>query len=186
MKPNESPKAITELFKDKNKSLTRDEDDSDGVVEDDDYDPHYEPIVKNAQSVEVKTGEEDNLALFFRRAKLYRMTDKQWKERGTGMMKILIEPVRLPENPTSDTTEWPEERDSELGPLKHSRMIMRWEKVHKICLNQVITPKHPVKFTPFGEKLDRCCWVGNDYSEDEPAIHMFCIRFSVSPSLTFI
>ena len=50
--------------------------------------PHFEPIVK-LDEVVVKTGEEDEEVLFCSRAKLYRFTDAQWKERGLGDIKIL-------------------------------------------------------------------------------------------------
>lgn len=49
---------------------------------------HFEPIVHLPQ-VETKTGEEDEDVVFSERAKLYRLDNKQWKERGVGNMKIL-------------------------------------------------------------------------------------------------
>ena len=39
--------------------------------------------------VELKTGEEDEEPLYCHRAKLFRFTDDQWKERGLGDVKIL-------------------------------------------------------------------------------------------------
>ena len=41
------------------------------------------------EEVEVKTGEEDEVAIYSQRSKLFRFTDGQWKERGIGEMKIL-------------------------------------------------------------------------------------------------
>ncbi len=51
-------------------------------------DVHFEPIVQ-LEEVEVRTGEEDEEVVYSQRAKLYRFTDGQWKERGVGDMKIL-------------------------------------------------------------------------------------------------
>ena len=41
------------------------------------------------EEVEVKTGEEEETAIYSQRSKLFRFTDGQWKERGIGDMKIL-------------------------------------------------------------------------------------------------
>jgi hypothetical protein len=49
---------------------------------------HFEPVV-HLPEVETKTGEEDEDVVFSERAKLYRLDNKQWKERGVGNMKIL-------------------------------------------------------------------------------------------------
>ena len=38
---------------------------------------------------EIKTGEEDEDLIFKGRGKLYRFRDGEWKERGTGDMKLL-------------------------------------------------------------------------------------------------
>jgi len=54
---------------------------------------HFEPIVQLPESVDLKTGEEDEEEIFRQRAKLYRYDDTAWKERGTGEMKILKNPV---------------------------------------------------------------------------------------------
>ena len=39
--------------------------------------------------LQVKTGEEEEEAVFCHRAKLYRFDNNQWKERGLGEMKLL-------------------------------------------------------------------------------------------------
>uniref|UniRef100_A0A1B0C323 RanBD1 domain-containing protein n=1 Tax=Glossina palpalis gambiensis TaxID=67801 RepID=A0A1B0C323_9MUSC len=39
--------------------------------------------------VEAKTGQEEEDSFYIRRAKLYRFTDGEWKERGLGNVKIL-------------------------------------------------------------------------------------------------
>jgi len=63
----------------------------------------------------IVTGEEDEDVLYEHRAKLYRFADNEWKERGTGDVKIL--------------------RHRETSIV---RLLMRREKLLKICLNHVI------------------------------------------------
>lgn len=59
------------------------------------YDPHYEPIVPLPEAIVVSTGEEEEIAIFNERAKLFRFDNpnKEWKERGVGQMKVLHHPV---------------------------------------------------------------------------------------------
>lgn len=77
---------------DKNKSAVSEEGEGGG---DEEYDPHYDPIVPLPDAIVVSTGEEDEAVLFNERAKLYRYDadNKEWKERGVGQMKILHHPV---------------------------------------------------------------------------------------------
>ena len=51
---------------------------------DDNYDPHYEPIISLPDEINVSTGEEEEEKLFGERAKLFRYDTKtkEWKERG--------------------------------------------------------------------------------------------------------
>lgn len=51
---------------------------------DDNYDPHYEPIISLPDEINVSTGEEEEEKLFGERAKLFRYdaNTKEWKERG--------------------------------------------------------------------------------------------------------
>lgn len=69
-----------------------DEGESDGNEE---YDPHYEPIVPLPAAIVVTTGEEEETLMFNERAKLYRYDadSKEWKERGVGQMKLLYHPI---------------------------------------------------------------------------------------------
>lgn len=69
-----------------------DEDEGAGAENPEDYEPQvdFKPIVK-LQEVETKTGEENELVVFKARSKLYRFdnTTKEWKEKGTGEMKVM-------------------------------------------------------------------------------------------------
>lgn len=57
---------------------------------DENYDPHYDPIIELPNEVVVSTGEEEENKLFGERAVLYRWdsTNKEWKERGK-CLKVL-------------------------------------------------------------------------------------------------
>lgn len=48
------------------------QDDDDGHVEDNEHDPHFEPIIPLPELVQVTTGEEDEEDLFKHKGKCYR------------------------------------------------------------------------------------------------------------------
>ena len=81
-------------------------------------DIHFEPIVTLPEAVDLKSGEENEDVLFAERAKLFRFDSslKQWKERGVGDMKILV-------NRSSGK----------------ARVLMRRDQILKICCNHFIT-----------------------------------------------
>lgn len=61
-------------------------------VEEHDPCPDFKPIIPLPDEVPVNTGEENEVVMFCERAKLFRYTDKEWKERGVGNIKILKNP----------------------------------------------------------------------------------------------
>jgi E3 SUMO-protein ligase RanBP2 len=65
-------------------SGTEENADDSETVNDDNYDPQYDPIISLPDEIEVSTGEEEEEKLFGERAKLYRYDVKlrEWKERG--------------------------------------------------------------------------------------------------------
>lgn len=79
-------------------SVSKDDDDTHNETNDDNYDPHYEPIIPMPEAIVVSTGEEEEEVMFIERAKLYRWTTNEsgteWKERGVGQFKLLHHPVR--------------------------------------------------------------------------------------------
>ena len=57
--------------------------------EEDDVHIYFEPVVELPEMVDVKTGEEEETALFEAHAKLFQFVGLDWKERGVGVMMIL-------------------------------------------------------------------------------------------------
>jgi Ran-binding protein 1 len=80
------------------------------------YDPHYEPVIQLTEKVNISTNEENEDVIFKMRAKLFRfVTDSnEWKERGTGDLRLL--------------------QDKE---TKLIRVVMRRDKTLKVCANHL-------------------------------------------------
>jgi len=122
-------------------------------------DIHFEPIVKLAP-VEVPTLEDDEEEIIKLRAKLFRYesaTDDhppEWKERGTGDVKI----------------------------LKHKahgtyRILMRRDKTLKVCANHVILSHMELKPNCGSERA----WVWStpaDFADEEAKAELLAIRFA--------
>lgn len=81
-------------------------------------DVHYEPIV-HVEAVAERTCEEDESELYSCRAKLYRLdrASKEWKERGTGEVRLLQNVIEQPHR---------------------IRLVMRREQTRKVCANHYI------------------------------------------------
>ncbi|KAJ0983873.1 hypothetical protein J5N97_002229 [Dioscorea zingiberensis] len=131
----------------------RDEEEASETVEDEYTVAQVSPIVR-LQEVAVITGEEHEDVHLDLKAKLYRF-DKdgnQWKERGTGSVKIL--------------------KHKETGKF---RLVMRQAKTLKICAN------HPVlqliMMQGHAGNYKSCVWHATDFSDGELKDEMFCIRF---------
>ncbi|XP_047533954.1 E3 SUMO-protein ligase RanBP2 [Vanessa atalanta] len=137
-----------------NKSRTLSEK-SNTSIENYDPCPDFKPIIPLPAEVKVTTGEENETAIFSSRAKLFRFTDKQWKERGIGEMKLLKHNVT--------------------GKV---RVLMRREQVHKICANHIILPEMEIK--PMKNEAKAYFWVANDFAEETVILEKFCIRFKTA------
>ena len=113
----------------------------------------FKPIVQ-LSAVEVKTGEEDEDVLFCERGKLYRFDAEvnQMKERGIGEMKIL----------QHKTT-------------KVCRILMRRERVLKICANHRITSQMELK--PHQGSKNAYVWSAMDFADGAATHETLCIRF---------
>ncbi|KAI0776073.1 RanBP1 domain-containing protein, partial [Trametes elegans] len=119
-------------------------------------DPHFEPVIKLTEQVETKTLEEDEDVLFKMRAKLFRFaTDSsEWKERGTGDVRLL-----------------------QHNETKKVRLVMRRDKTYKVCANHAISSD--MRLQPnIGSDRSWVWKVAADYSENPPTAETLAIRFA--------
>ncbi|KAI0638231.1 RanBP1 domain-containing protein [Trametes polyzona] len=125
-------------------------------VQDEEHDPHFEPVIKLTEQVETKTHEEDEDVLFKMRAKLFRFaTDSsEWKERGTGDVRLL-----------------------QHKETKKVRLVMRRDKTYKVCANHAISSD--MRLQPnIGSDRSWVWKVAADYSETPPTSETLAIRFA--------
>ncbi|XP_066366871.1 ran-binding protein 1 homolog b-like [Miscanthus floridulus] len=121
--------------------------------EEEDTGAQVAPIVR-LEEVAVTTGEEDEDVLLDMKAKLYRF-DKdgnQWKERGTGTVKLL--------------------KHKETGKV---RLVMRQAKTLKICANHLVASTTKMQEHAGSDKS--CVWHAADFADGELKEEMFAIRF---------
>ncbi|KAK7154644.1 hypothetical protein R3I94_007844 [Phoxinus phoxinus] len=117
----------------------------------------YEPAVPLPDLIEITTGEEDEQVVFSHRAKLYRFDKEsmEWKERGVGILKIL---------------------------QNHKpRLVMRREKVLKLCANHWITPDMKLKPMKASEKA--WTWNALDFADGGGSLDQtLAVRFKLQES----
>lgn len=132
-----------------NKSRNSATDDS--YVEEHDPIPEFQPIIPLPDKIEEVTGEENDTVLFDRRAKLYKYVEKEWKEKGVGILKIL--------------------RNNDTNKV---RLVMRREQVHKVCANHFLYENMELK-----SKSDKAViWLANDFSDAvQVQVENLCARF---------
>ncbi|KAM0924184.1 hypothetical protein ACQ4PT_005048 [Festuca glaucescens] len=121
--------------------------------EEEDTGAQIAPIVK-LEEVAITTGEEDEEILLDMKAKLYRF-DKdggQWKERGTGTVKLL--------------------KHKETAKV---RLVMRQAKTLKICANHLVVAS--IKMQEHAGSDKSCVWHALDFADGELKEEMFAIRF---------
>jgi len=113
---------------------------------------YFEPVIALPDKVDVKTGEEEEEVLYSHKAKVYRYTDKEWKERGVGDIKVL--------------------KHKASGKV---RLLMRRDQVLKICLNHYVNPQI---VSSFKEKDTKSwTWAAQDFSDGELTSMTFALRF---------
>nr|XP_039263063.1 E3 SUMO-protein ligase RanBP2-like [Styela clava] len=141
----------------KPESSNNDDDQNEDIHNESGDGPHFEPIVKLPDNFETKTGEEDEQVLYCHRVKLYKYTDKQWKEKGVGEMKILHN-----------------------AGTKKSRIVMRRDQVLKLCANHYIIPE--MKFSHLGNSDKAWTWTAVDHSDPdvEPKPEVLAVRFKTA------
>ncbi|KAJ7368026.1 RanBP1 domain-containing protein [Mycena albidolilacea] len=121
-------------------------------------DPHFEPVIKLTEQVDTKTHEEDEDVLFKMRAKLFRFDADaaEWKERGTGDVRLLAH-----------------------KETHKVRLVMRRDKTLKVCANHVISSD--MRLQPnIGSDRSWVWKVAADYSESPPTAETLAIRFANS------
>ncbi|CAA7410364.1 unnamed protein product [Spirodela intermedia] len=131
----------------------REEEEAPATAEDEDTGAQVAPIVR-LEEVAVTTGEEEEDVLLELKSKLYRF-DKdgnQWKERGTGTVKLLRHKETL-----------------------KVRLVMRQAKTLKICANHLVLPS--IRMQEHAGSDKSCVWHATDFSDGELKDEMFCIRF---------
>lgn len=116
--------------------------------------PNEELAIENTcdmTPIEIKTGEEDEDLVFEHRCKLFRLRDKEYKERGLGSIKV----------------------------LKHKttgkgRLIMRREAIGLVCLN--CWDCRSIERV----RDNQVRWIGLDASDGEPELTVFLVKFKTS------
>lgn len=128
--------------------------------DEDEYVPtaEFAPLIALPDLVEIKTGEEEEIIKFEHRAKLLRFVkeSKEWKERGVGLMKVLV---------------------NKNDPQK-VRLLMRREQIFKLCCNQLISKD--TKFSKLPKIETALSWYGQDFSENELQPELLTIRFKTA------
>ncbi|XP_075236358.1 E3 SUMO-protein ligase RanBP2-like isoform X2 [Lycorma delicatula] len=133
-------------------------DDGAAEVEHDPF-PDFKPSIPLPDEIVVTTGEEGEKILFENRAKLFRFVDKEWKERGVGMLKIL--------------------QNNLTGKV---RLLMRREQVHKICANHYLTPD--MILTPMIDSDRAWVWLAQDFADEKLQIEKLCAKFKTKDEAT--
>ncbi|EDW81043.2 uncharacterized protein Dwil_GK11229 [Drosophila willistoni] len=123
-----------------------------------DYDPRpdLQGIIPLPDEIEVRTGEEDEEIKFSFRAKLFRHVDKEWKERGIGLIKIL--------------------RNNSNGIY---RVLMRRDQTHKICANHKITKDMELTQPAQDSEKKSFIWAANDFADETLHWEKFLVRFKL-------
>jgi len=124
------------------------------------HDPQFAPVhqLTDKDQIETKTHEEDEDVQFKMRAKLFRFesTTNEWKERGTGDVRILAHKV-----------------------TKKVRLVMRRDKTLKVCANHYITSE--MRLQPnIGSDRSWVWKVAADVSEGVATAETLAIRFANS------
>ena len=122
------------------------------------FNPEEEVKINPSQAcslpkAEIKTGEEDEDLIFKGRGRLYRFRDNEWKERGTGDMKLLRHKTD-----------------------KRIRFILRQDKTLKIVANFIIAEKPLCELKPHQGSDKMFMFLAYDCSEEEPQIEKFVIK----------
>mmetsp|Transcript_24926 Transcript_24926/g.24608 ORF Transcript_24926/g.24608 Transcript_24926/m.24608 type:complete len:185 (-) Transcript_24926:24-578(-) len=103
--------------------------------------------------VEVVTGEENTDLIFKTRGKLYRWAEEQWKERGTGDVKLI--------------------RNKE---TKRVSLVMRQDNTKKVVANFILEEEPLCNLVPHAGSDKAWLWIAHDFSEGERQRTKFAMR----------
>ncbi|KAL0279441.1 UNVERIFIED_CONTAM: hypothetical protein PYX00_000995 [Menopon gallinae] len=138
------------------------EDEEEGVTHAGDFVPtaEFTPVIPLPDLIEVKTGEEEEIVLYKERSKLLRFVSetKEWKERGLGEMKVLL--------------------NEKSGKV---RLLMRREQVLKVCCNHFLDEN--MKFEPMTRNEKAITWCAQDYSEGDLKTELLALKFGKAESM---
>ncbi|GAU98964.1 hypothetical protein RvY_10032-2 [Ramazzottius varieornatus] len=136
------------------KPAHKDDEDEDSDNDPEAYEPggQYAPVVTLPENVQLSTGEENEVCLYSQRAKLYRFTENEWKERGLGDLRMLKE-----------------KNGNKI------RLVMRREKILKLCLNHYI--KEGMNLRPMPSTKNAWMWDALDFSEMTTQHETFAAKF---------
>ncbi|KAH8041202.1 hypothetical protein HPB51_013862 [Rhipicephalus microplus] len=109
------------------------------------------PVISVGSSFFYEWCRRQGLVCFEERAKLFRYDEKEWKERGIGVVKLL---------------------ENKEGKV---RLLMRREQVLKVCANHYI--HSGMTLTPMPKKDTAWIWDAQDFADGEARPQKFCIRF---------
>ena len=132
--------------------------DSENDANGDYFNPEEEVAIGDAKNCElpvsvVKSGEENEELIFKMRARLYRWRDNEWKERGTGEVKLL-----------RDKTE------------KRIRFVLRQDKTLKAVANFIVAPAPLCELKSHQGSEKMFFFVAYDFSDEEAAVEKFVIK----------
>mmetsp|Transcript_7928 Transcript_7928/g.15402 ORF Transcript_7928/g.15402 Transcript_7928/m.15402 type:complete len:187 (-) Transcript_7928:4048-4608(-) len=114
----------------------------------------WKPIVELPE-VQVSTGEENMDCIFKIRAKLYRWSDEQWKERGVGDCKLM--------------------RNRESSRVS---LIMRQDQTKKVIANFIIEEDPLCQLLAHAGSDKAWVWMTHDFSEGESVRTRFAMRLT--------
>ena len=122
------------------------------------FNPEEEVKISPSQAcslpkAEIKTGEEDEDLIFKGRGRLYRFRDGEWKERGTGDMKLLRH-----------------KKDKKI------RFILRQDKTLKIVANFIIAEKPLCELKPHQGSDKMFMFLAYDCSDEQPQMEKFVLK----------
>ena len=122
------------------------------------FNPEEEVKINPSQTcslpkAEIKTGEEDEDLIYKGRGRLYRFREGEWKERGTGDMKLLRHKTE-----------------------KKIRFILRQDKTLKIVANFIIAEKPLCELKPHQGSDKMFMFMAYDCSDEEPIMEKFVIK----------